>query len=199
MVVVGLTGGIGSGKTTVLQLFGKLGVACYIADAEAKKLMNSSSEIRKEIIKEFGIESYTTKGLNRKHLAEIVFRNPKKLKTLNKIVHPQVHKDFKRFIQNTTSDYVIYESAILFENKSENLCDIIITVTAPIPTRIDRILLRDGTTKTAILDRMKNQLPDEKKISKSDFVIENIDLKTTQEVVNKIHNEILQINKSSNK
>ncbi len=196
MIVVGLTGGIGSGKTTVLQLFEKLGIACYIADIEAKKLMNSSSKIRKEIIKKFGIEAYTTKGLNRKYLAEIVFKNPKKLKTLNKIVHPEVHKDFKRFIQKTTSDYVIYESAILFENNNENLCDIIITVTAPISTRIDRILHRDCTTKTAILDRMKNQLPDEKKISKSDFVIENIDLKSTQKVVEKIHNEILQINKA---
>ncbi len=192
MIVVGLTGGIGSGKTTILKMFQDLNIDCYIADIEAKKLMNSSKKIKKKLIEEFGTKVYTTDGLNRKYIAKIVFENPERLKILNSIVHPQVHKHFERFVKRTKSSYVIYENAILFESKGDKKCNFIITVTAPIEVRIERILARDTTTKVDILNRMKNQFSDEEKISKSDFVINNIDLKETQNEVQKIHSEILQ-------
>lgn len=192
MIVVGLTGGIGSGKTTILKMFQELEIDCYITDIEAKKLMNSSKKIKKELIKEFGEKVFTADGLNRKYIAKIVFENPKKLKILNSIVHPRVHKHFKKFVKKAKSDYVIYENAILFESKGDKNCDYIITVIAPIDVRIDRILARDTTTKVDILNRIKNQFSDEEKVSKSDFIINNIDLKETQKEVQKIHLEILQ-------
>lgn len=192
MIIVGLTGGIGSGKTTVLEMFKKLGIDCYIADIEAKKLMNSSKKIKKELIEEFGKQAFTSKGLNRKYLAKIVFKTSQKLKILNSIVHPHVHKHFKKFAKKAQSDYVIYENAILFESKGDKKCDYTITVTAPITVRIERILARDTTTKDDILNRIKNQFSDEEKISKSDFVINNIDLEDTQKEVCEIHLKILQ-------
>ena len=192
MIVVGLTGGIGSGKTTILKMFRDLEIDCYIADVEAKKLMNSSKKIKKKLIEEFGKDAYTANGLNRKFIANIVFKNPDRLKILNSIVHPRVHKHFKKFVKKSKSSYVIYENAILFETKGDKKCDFIITVTAPIDVRIDRILARDTTTKVDILNRMNNQFSDEEKISKSDFVINNIDLKETQKEVIKIHSKILQ-------
>ncbi|MCF6279144.1 MAG: dephospho-CoA kinase [Flavobacteriaceae bacterium] len=192
MIIVGLTGGIGSGKTTILKMFQDLEIDCYIADIEARKLMNSSKKIKKELIEEFGEQTYDASELNRKYIAEIVFENPERLKILNSIVHPRVHKHFKKFIKKAESDYVIYENAILFESKGDKKCDYIITVTAPIDVRIKRILARDTTTKVDILNRIKNQLSDEEKTSKSDFVINNIDLKKTKKEVIKIHVKILQ-------
>lgn len=191
-MIVGLTGGIGSGKTTVLKMFKELGVSFYIADVEAKKLMNSSKEIRTAVIENFGKKSYTDEGLNRQYLASIVFTDASKIKILNSIVHPVVAKHFQEFVLNASGKYVLYESAILFENKGEKKCDYVITVTAPIDVRIDRILKRDTTTKVDILNRMKNQLSDEEKIQKSDFVIQNIDLEETKSMVAKIHQELMK-------
>ncbi|PHR68751.1 MAG: dephospho-CoA kinase [Lutibacter sp.] len=192
MIVVGLTGGIGSGKTTILKMFQNLDIECYIADIEAKKLMNSSKKIKKKLIEEFGKNAYTTLGLNRKYIAKIVFENPERLKTLNSIVHPRVHKHFEKFVKKVKSSYVIYENAILFESKGAKKCDFIITVTAPISVRIKRILARDTTTKVDILNRMKNQFSDEEKASKSDYIINNIDLEKAQKEVQEIHLNILQ-------
>ncbi len=192
MKVVGLTGGIGSGKTTVLKMFQELGITCYIADLEARKLIDTSKNIRKKIVKEFGEKSYTAEGLHRKYIAKIVFEDPEKLQILNAIVHPKVHKHLKKFIAKSSGDYIIYENAILFENGSDKLCDCIITVTAPLETKIARVLKRDNTTRTDILNRIKNQFSDEDKISKSDFVIENIDLEETSNKVLQIQAEILK-------
>lgn len=192
MIIIGLTGGIGSGKTTILKMFQELAIECYIADIEAKKLMNSSRKIKKEVIKEFSKHAYIDDKLNRKYIAKIVFENPERLKILNSIVHPQVHKHFKKFIKKAKSEYVIYENAILFESEGDKKCDYIITVTAPTDVRIERILARDTTTKVDILNRMKNQFSDKEKISKSDFVINNIDLKKSQKEVQEIHSKILQ-------
>jgi dephospho-CoA kinase len=191
MKIVGLTGGIGSGKTTVLKMFQNLGVVCYIADIEAKRLMITSEKIKIRLIEEFGEESFTDKGLNRSFLAEIIFSDPEKLKMINSIIHPEVHKDFAEFVKMSKGEYVIYESAILFESKSEASCDSIITVTAPIDIRIERIINRDGISKSDILLRMNNQLSEEIKMERSDYVIENIDLQDTKCQVLTVHNTLL--------
>lgn len=190
MIVVGLTGGIGSGKTTVLHMFKELGIACYIADVEARKLINKSKIIRRKISREFGDNAYNTEGLNRKFIASIVFKNPEKLQLLNSIVHPKVHKHLQKFIQKAQGDYIIYENAILFENKSDALCDYIITVTAPKEVKVKRVLLRDSTTKDEVLNRMNNQISDKEKGLKSTYIINNIDLEETKKAVLKIHKDL---------
>ena len=189
-MVVGLTGGIGSGKTTVVSFFKKFSnVAIYIADVEAKKLMNSSSVIKNKLIKEFGEQAYKNNKLNRTFIADIVFKNKKKLKALNSIVHPEVENHFQEFVfNNNKKDYILYENAILFENKSNFFCDYIITVSAPIETRIKRVVLRDNSTKEEVLNRIRNQWPVEKKTLQSNYIIHNRSLKNTENQVNKIHN-----------
>ena len=192
MKVVGLTGGIGSGKSTVLEMFKTLGIPYYIADNEAKKLMNTSKVIKAKLISNFGDNAYTKDGLNRTYLADIVFNDKNKLKVINSIVHPEVHNHFKEFLKSQKCDYLLFENAILFENGSDKFCDYIITVTAPLETKIDRILKRDKTTREAILARINNQLSDKEKIKKSDFVIANIDLESTKRQVVNIHQQLIE-------
>lgn len=186
--IVGLTGGIGSGKTTIANQFKSLGVPIYIADDEAKKLMNNGSVLEK-IKKTFGEEFVDDNILNREKLAQIVFSNPEKLKQLNQIVHPEVKKHFLKWLnKHKNHPYVIKEAAILFESGSYKDCDFIITVIAPLEMRIQRILKRDNTTREAILNRIKNQWNDEEKVSKSDFVIQNEDVNEALKKTYEIHN-----------
>jgi dephospho-CoA kinase len=190
MMIVGLTGGIGSGKTTVANFFLAFSnIAIYIADVEAKKLMNSSSTIKDNLIKEFGELAFVNHELNRKYIAEIAFKDKEKLAKLNAIVHPEVKKHFKEFIKNNSNkDYILYENAILFESKSNLICDIIITVSSTMNDKIQRVVARDSSTKKEVLSRMKNQWDDEKKILKSNYVISNEELGKTKSQVYKIHN-----------
>ena len=194
MKIVGLTGGIGSGKTTVAKMFAKFkNVAIYIADVEAKKLMNSSEIIKTKLVKEFGKESFIDGELNRKFIAEIVFKDKEKLAVLNGIVHPEVRKHFQDFIKkNQDKAYIIYENAILFESKSNVFCDIVITVYADLNTKIDRVIARDSSTKTAVLNRMKSQWNDAKKMLQSNYIICNEKLENTVNQVHKIHNILTQ-------
>ena len=186
--IVGLTGGIGSGKTTIANQFKSLGVPIYIADDEAKKLMNSDSVLEK-IKKTFGEELVDDNILNREKLAQIVFSNPEKLKQLNQIVHPEVKKHFLKWLnKHKNHPYIIKEAAILFESGSYKDCDFIITVTAPLEIRIQRILKRDNTTREDILNRIENQWNDEDKVSKSDFVIQNEDVNEALKKTYEIHN-----------
>jgi dephospho-CoA kinase len=186
--IVGLTGGIGSGKTTVANHFKSLGVPIYIADDEAKKIMNAPKVIKK-VSELFGNDILENNLLTREKLAQIVFANPEKLTQLNKIVHPEVKKHFMKWLEkNKNEPYIIKETAILFESGSYKDCDFIITVVAPLEKRIERILKRDNTTKEAILDRIKNQWNDENKIAKSDFVIHNEDVKEALKKTYEIHN-----------
>ncbi|MBT3741775.1 MAG: dephospho-CoA kinase [Polaribacter sp.] len=189
-MVVGLTGGIGSGKTTVAKLFSKFNdVAIYIADIEAKKLMSSSEIIKKKLIKQFGESSFVNQKLNRNYISEIVFNDKEKLSILNAIVHPEVKKHFQDFIKkNIDKTYIIYENAILFESGSNLLCDYIISVYANVNTKIERVILRDSSTKEAVESRMKNQWNDSKKIVQSNYIICNENLDETKTQVNKIHN-----------
>jgi dephospho-CoA kinase len=191
-MIVGLTGGIGSGKSTVANMFAKFSnIAIYFADDEAKKLMNTSKEIKKKLIAEFSEEVYKNGKLNRSFLASIVFKNKEKLTILNAIVHPVVHAHFQSFIrENASKDYILYENAILFENGSNVLCDKIITVTAPKNIKIQRVIKRDHTTEAEVNNRMNNQWLDIKKILQSHYVIENINLQDTEDQVLKIHNKL---------
>ncbi|WP_299835761.1 dephospho-CoA kinase [uncultured Tenacibaculum sp.] len=193
-MLVGITGGIGSGKTTVVKLFSQFeNVAVYYADIEAKKLMNTSLEIRKNLISEFSEEVYNKEGLNRPFLAKIVFENKEKLKILNSIVHPEVHKHLQNFIkENKNRDYILYENAILFENGSHKMCDVIITVTAPKEIRIQRVIERDKVAREAVLHRMNNQWPEVKKTIQSNYIIENLDLTKLAKNVEIIHNKLTE-------
>ncbi|MBB6680880.1 dephospho-CoA kinase [Aequorivita sp. 609] len=187
MKVVGLTGGIGSGKTTVIKMFAALGVPVYIADIEAKKLTNSSPVIREKLIKLLGKEAYQNDKLNRKFVAEKIFNDKNLLEGVNAIIHPEVGLHFEKWQEQQTSDYVIKEAAILFENGSYKNCDVVILVTAPEEVRIARVMKRDGVTKSQVKERIKNQWPDSKKKELADIIIENIDLEDTQNLVNQIH------------
>ena len=184
--IIGLTGGIGSGKTTIANEFRSLGVPVYIADDEARKLMQSSDVI--DAIKiVFGHAVFDDNQLNREKLAQIVFNDPEKLEQLNAIVHPAVKKHFSEWILNQKeSPFIIYEAAILFESGGYKNCDLIITVTAPLEIRIQRVMERDKTTREQVLKRINMQWNDEKRILKSDFVIKNTNIEETKSEIVKI-------------
>jgi len=192
MKIVGLTGGIGSGKTTVSNMFKDLGVPVYIADNEAKNLMSSSKVIKRKLIDLFGPKAYEDNSLNRTYIASKIFNDDTYLQKMNAIIHPKVANHFKLWLQKQTSKYVIKEAAIIFEHNMQSQYDYVITVIANEEDRINRILKRDNTTKDKIMSIMKHQLSDDEKIKLSDFVIINDKLKHTKEQVLNIHNFILK-------
>lgn len=200
MLKVGITGGIGSGKTTVVKLFEVLDIPCYIADVEAKRIINSSEKARQEIIELLGDEAYIDGMYNSKYVAKIVFSDVDKLSELNKIVHPKVHQDFKQFCAEQTSSYVIYESALLLNDDSvRKRFDYIIGVTAPFELRMERVLHRDQTTREEVFERMKHQADENFLQLSSDFIINNIDLKDTAIQVKEIHKKILNTSRIHNR
>lgn len=192
MKVIGLTGGIGSGKTTVANFFKELGVPIYIADIEAKRLMNESSEIREQLLSLFGIKAYVEGQLNRKHISSEVFYDKEKLEALNRVVHPAVRADFESWKNEQQAPYVLYEAAILFEQGGDKNCDKTIVVTADRGKRIARLQNRDQASLEEIEARMANQWPEEKKIALADFVIQNEELDDTFKKVKEIHEILLQ-------
>ncbi len=190
-MIVGLTGGIGSGKSTVAQMFRELGVPVYNSDEAAKALMVSSNLLRKEITQLLGEKSYIGGNLNRSYISERVFNNSGLLEKLNQIVHPAVRLHFKEWVSAQKSVYVIQETALIYENESTGHYDAIIVVTAPQSTRIERVMKRDGSTKEQVESRMEHQLPDEIKIARADYVVQNYTLEATKEQLVKIHRELL--------
>ncbi|MUP46992.1 dephospho-CoA kinase [Gramella sp. BOM4] len=192
MKIVGLTGGIGSGKTTVAGFFKDLQVPVYIADDAGKRLMKTSEEIRNKIISLFGQAAYDGNQPDRKYIASRVFNDAEQLQKLNQIIHPAVETDFREWVSRQEAKYVIYEAAILFETGSYKKCDLSILVTAPQKLRIERLQKRDQSTKDEIRQRMDNQWSDEKKAELADFIIKNEELKDTRLQVEHIHNKILK-------
>ncbi|WP_411030986.1 dephospho-CoA kinase [Spongiimicrobium sp. 3-5] len=192
-MIVGLTGGIGSGKTTVAKMFKALGVPVYNSDKEAKRLMRSSKKVKKAILQLFGDEAYLDKKLNKTYISSKVFKDPNLLEQLNGIVHPAVRKHFLSWKSRQKSPYVIQEAAIIFEIGSQNNYDRIILVTSPESTRIQRVIDRDGSTREKVLNRINNQWPDEEKIVLADFIVSNTDLEKTRNMVNDIHVQLLKI------
>lgn len=184
--IIGLTGGIGSGKTLVAKHLQSLGIPVYIADDEAKKIMEEPETIS-EIRKAFGEEVFLNGIPDKKKLALIVFNNTEKLNQLNAIIHPRVYSHFKEWVNNHKNyKAVIKEAAILFESGSYKDCDSIILITAPKEIRIERVMKRDGISREEVLDRMSKQWDEEKKALLSDFVIENISIEETINQANKI-------------
>lgn len=190
---VGVTGGIGSGKTTVCKLFETLGVPIYYADSRAKWLMANDPQVREQLVTTFGAETFTDGVLNRPYLSSVVFSNPDKLAELNAIVHPAVFRDGADWeTKHTDFPYTIKEAALMFETGSYRLLDKIIVVTAPIHVRVERVVQRDATTEQAVRERIENQLPDEQKIAHAHFVIVNDGEQPLIPQVMKIHKELMQ-------
>jgi len=193
MKIVGLTGGIGSGKTTVAIFFKALGVPIYIADVEGKKLMVKNTKLKNKITALFGLDSYQNGELNRKYIANLVFKDPEKLEDLNNLVHPAVAEDFKQWVSAQNAVYVVKESALLFETGDYKNCDVVILVKAPLDERVKRVIKRDNTSRELVMERIYQQWPDEKKESLSDYIIENSDILLTKNLVSNINVKLLNI------
>ncbi|SDS84563.1 dephospho-CoA kinase [Gillisia sp. Hel1_33_143] len=187
MKIVGLTGGIGSGKTTVANFFKDLGVPVYIADDAGKRLMATSEDVKKAVIHLFGKDAYIEGSLNRKLIAAEVFNDAEKLEQLNQIVHPAVAKDFSEWLSLQKFPYVIYEAAILFEAGGYKKCDLVLLVTAPKKSRLERVQKRDQSSLSEIEARMQHQWSDEQKQELANYEILNIDLDNTESQVKNLH------------
>ena len=192
MKIVGLTGGIGSGKSTVAQMFEQLGVPLYYADDRARYLMNHSPSIKRQLIDLFGEKAFEGGMLNRPFIAGQVFNDASKLKDLNGIVHPEVAKDFKEWLSLQSGPYVIQEIPLLFENRKQSEYHRIILVTAPEAIRIDRVVSRDRISRPDVKARINNQLPDNEKIPHSNYLINNLRRRQTEHLVRKIHKTLHQ-------
>lgn len=189
---VGLTGGIGSGKSTVAGYFSALGVPVYNSDLRARDLMEQDAALRNGIVGLLGMDAYKGEALNRPYIASQVFAQKQLLNQLNALVHPAVREDFRQWTARQHAPYVIQEAAILIENGAYRDLDRLILVTAPKGERIKRVMKRDSITERDVLARMKNQWEDEEKISRADFVIHNTDLAATQQQVREIHSMLLE-------
>ncbi|WP_353169684.1 dephospho-CoA kinase [Flavobacterium sp.] len=182
--IIGLTGGIGSGKTTVAKYFASKGIPVYIADEAAKEIMNTKAVIQQ--VQALFSENVILDNsqLNREFIRELVFKDKNKLAQLNSIIHPKVTLDFENWLKkNKDAPFIIKEVAILFETNGQDYCDATILVTAPLETRIQRVLERDKTSKDNILQIIQNQLPEEQKIRLATYVIENENLEKTYEFI----------------
>jgi dephospho-CoA kinase len=192
MFKVGITGGIGSGKSVVCHILEKLGVPVYSADKEARNLMNTDSELKEGILKIFGDQTDGKNGLDRLFLAGAVFGDSAKLSKLNGLVHPAVRKDFNRWVTlQTGSSYVVEEAAILFESGAGMEMDLSVVVYAPEELRINRVMERDQVEREAVLKRMRHQLSEEEKVKIADHIIYNDETQMLLPQVIEMHRKIL--------
>jgi dephospho-CoA kinase len=191
MKIIGLTGGIGSGKSTVAEFFSALDVPVYNSDEEAKALMVNSKKLKKSIIALLGKKAYKGKILNKTYIADKIFKDGALLQKMNDLVHPAVRKHFLKWAKKQDAPYVIQETALIFENSVAEFYDGTILVTAPENIRVDRVMKRDDCTKKEVMDRLKKQLPDAEKIPFTDHVIENLELEKTRQKVIDLHQALL--------
>ncbi|HEY1045269.1 MAG TPA: dephospho-CoA kinase [Bacteroidia bacterium] len=192
MIRLGVTGGIGSGKTTVCAIFEHLGVPVYYADIRAKQLVDQDPEIKQAIINEFGQESFKNNIYNRSFIASIVFNDRSKLEKLNDIIHPAVLNDWNKFCQQHSQlPYVVKEAAIMLETDSKNSIDEIALVFAPLDLRIKRVSSRDGSTEAEIMARINAQMPEEEKLKLADYVIINDEKNSLIEQVMSLHHKFV--------
>lgn len=190
---IGLTGGIGSGKSTVARVFEVLGIPVYYADEEAKRIMNDDALLKEQIIQHFGPESYTNGILNRKHLAGVVFNNRAQLELLNSLVHPVTIRDSQQWMQRQTTPYAIKEAALIFESGSQSNLDYVIGVSAPDTLRIHRTMKRDHITREEVLVRMSKQIKQVIKMRLCDFVIVNDEQQAVIPQVTELHEKLLAL------
>lgn len=195
MLKIGITGGIGSGKTTVAKVFEILGIPVYYADDEAKRIMNEDSALKKKITAVFGNESYENGKLNKPYLASVVFNDSYKLDLLNSIVHPATIKDAELWMQNKKTAYALKEAALLFESGAAENLDYVIGVTAPQHLRIKRVMERDGVTKDEVLKRINRQIEEDIKIKLCDFVIVNDEQRLVIPQVLALHEKLSSLKK----
>ena len=191
MKKIGITGGIGSGKTYVANIFHSLGVPVFNADSEANKSMISSKKLMKLVKEEFGNDIYKDKYLNKEELSSIVFSDSDKLQKLNSLVHPIVKEEFNNWCKKQISPYVIKEAAILFESNSHVGLDAVICVSAPLELRIERLLKRDNYSEMEINQRIENQISQEEKEKLSDYIIVNDERNLLLPQIIKIHEKLI--------
>ncbi|MBB6500034.1 dephospho-CoA kinase [Pedobacter cryoconitis] len=197
MLKIGITGGIGSGKSTVCRIFETLGIPVFYADTVAKEIMVTDPVLMEGISKTFGEESYTGGKLNNKHIAGIVFNNKEELAKLNALVHPAVFRAFDTWEETISADvpYTLKEAALLFESGSYRLCDKNILVTAPKEVKIQRVMERDGASRAEVEARMDKQLGDEEKIKMADFLIRNEESQPVILQVLELHRQFINLTK----
>lgn len=193
MLKVGLTGGIGSGKTTVARIFEVLGVPVYYADLEAKRLMHEDPELREAISSAFGKNIYTDGKLEKKALASIVFADSEKLLLLNSLVHPVTIQDGESWAGRQKTPYVLREAALIFESGVDKFLDGTIGVSAPADLRINRVMQRDNVTRDAVISRMQHQMNDALKLDKCDYLIFNDDQQLLIPQVIQLHEKLVEL------
>jgi len=192
MLKIGITGGIGSGKSTVCKIFLILGIPVFHADQRAKVIIDNNQEIRDEIIREFGPKSFVDGIYNTGYISEIVFNKKEKLQKLNFIIHPFVAKDFLQWTKAYENvKYILEEAAILFESGADQFLDYVIVVNAPLALRIRRIMIRDGISEEMVLKRMKNQFPADNILSLADWIIENDEKHLILPQILSIHDQLI--------
>ncbi|MBL7710032.1 MAG: dephospho-CoA kinase [Chitinophagaceae bacterium] len=192
MIRIGLTGGIGSGKSTVARVFEVLGIPVYYADEATRQLMNTDAALKKEIISNFGEESYSNGQLNRPYIASIVFNNKEKLELLNALTHPATIRHANDWMQQQTTPYVIKEAALIFESGSAENLDYVIGVSAPKPLRIQRVMERDHISAEEVQKRMSRQLSEDMKMKLCDFVLVNNEQELLTPQVLTLHEQLLK-------
>ena len=193
---IGLTGGLGSGKSTIAKIFEVLGMPVYYADTEAKRIMNDDPLLKAEIIKHFGSESYTDDQLNRPYLSGIVFNNKDKLSLLNSLVHPATIRDSKEWINKQKTPYAIKEAALIFESGTQEYLDYVIGVSAPAHLRIQRAMQRDQLTHEQVLQRISKQIEEVIKMHLCDFVIYNDEVRPVIPQVLELHKKLTSLAKA---
>jgi dephospho-CoA kinase len=196
MLKIGLTGGIGSGKTTIAKIFELLNVPVYYADEASKRLYHTDKDLINDIKKHFGEDIYTNEQLNRSKLAAIVFSDPDKLELLNQLVHPPTIRDAEEWMKKQTAPYVIKEAALLFESGSASGLDYIIGVQAPSHYRIKRVMERDSARREDVVSRANRQIDEEIKMRLCDFVIVNNDQELVIPQVLELHSRFVEVSKS---
>ena len=199
MLRIGITGGIGSGKTTVARIFEVLGIPVYYADDAAKRLMNEDVALKQQVIGLFGNEVYDNGRLNRSKLASLVFDNPEKLSQLNKIVHPATIADAENWMYQAEKNagdkipYAIKEAALIFESGAQGNLDFVIGVDAPVELRLQRAMSRDNTSREAVMKRMEKQMDEKQKMSLCHFIITNNEEQLLIPQVTALHGKLVDL------
>jgi dephospho-CoA kinase len=193
---IGVTGGIGSGKTSVCKVFNVLGIPVFSADKDARKIMDSDEDIIDKVKIIAGKDVYSTGTLDRMELARLIFNNKNLLNEINRVVHPVVFDHFKIWVKSVSAPYVIMEAAILIESGASELVDRIVTIVAPVEERIERVVRGKNLTREQVLERINNQMADEEKVRLSDYIIYNSEHEMIIPSILKIHEEILSLTKT---